>query len=518
MMNVRDLSLYYEDKAEPVLRDVSFSVNEKETVLLLGASGSGKSTLTHCLTGLYPRELDGTMEGEVTFHHKPVAKAMPGAISRSVGIVFQDPETQFCMLSVEDEVAFGLENLEVEPDVMEEKIQKALKDVGLLEKRKEKITSLSGGEKQKLALACILAMDPPLIVLDEPTANLDPLATENFVALLEPLKEERGLSLFIIEHDLDPWVSITDRILMLGREGRIFYDGPLREGLETYADTLQQDGIAMPRASRWALQSGVVVSPLPLTVEELKGRPPAPEPRERGRREKEAPLIHAEDLSWKNVLQQVDVSIPEGSFTAVVGPNGSGKTTVCRLLAGIIKPSSGKVGDPFGKKERFSRIGYVFQNPEHQFLTDSVWEEVAYGGADKRQVKEMLEWCGLSDHAKLHPFLLSQGQKRRLSVATMLVNDQDVLFLDEPTFGQDAESTEHLMELIAEKHRAGTTIVMITHDMELIDTYATHVIAMKKGEVAFTGSPEELWNEEVTSLHLKRPLRVQMKEAVYVPQ
>ncbi|SDJ35645.1 energy-coupling factor transport system ATP-binding protein [Salimicrobium halophilum] len=516
-MNVSNLTLNYEDREEPVLRDISFSVNEKETVLLLGASGSGKSTLTHCLTGLYPRELEGSMEGRVIFHDKPVADALPGAVSRSIGIVFQDPETQFCMLTVEDEVAFGLENLQVDPEVMEESIDAVLRDVGLQEKKKAKITYLSGGEKQKLALACILVMNPTMIILDEPTANLDPVATEAFVSLLEKLKRTTEVSFFVIEHDLDPWVSMTDRVLMLGRDGRIFYDGPLRGGLQQYAGDLKSEGISMPRVSELALQAGVVGSSIPLTMEELKGRFPIISG-DRHKGEGKESLLGAEHVSWKSVLRDVDVSVEKGSFTAVVGPNGSGKTTLCRLLAGITAPSSGEIWHPFGKKERFSHVGYVFQNPEHQFLTDSVWEEVAYSSADHAQVKRMLEWCGLTNHADLHPFRLSQGQKRRLSVATMLVNDQDVLFLDEPTFGQDAASTEHLMKLLEDKHRSGTTIVMITHDMELVDVYATRVIAMKEGQIAYSGDPEELWEEDVEALHLKRPLRVQLESEAYVPQ
>lgn len=421
------------------------------------------------------------------------------------------------MLTVEDEMAFGLENLQVAPELMEEKFDAALQDVGLREKKKEMITALSGGEKQKLALACILAMKPPMIILDEPTANLDPVATEAFVSLLETLKEERHLSLFIIEHDLDPWVSMTDRVLMLGRDGRIFYDGPLREGLQEHAGNLKHQGVAMPMVSELALQAGVAEPPFPLTIDELRRRNPVLEGKQRVRKD-EIPLLRAENVSWKSVLKDVNVTISNGSFTAVVGPNGSGKTTLCRLLAGIISPSAGKVEHPFGKKEQFRHVGYVFQNPEHQFLTDSVWEEVSYSGANRKQVQQMLEWCGLSKHVHMHPFRLSQGQKRRLSVATMLVNDQDVLFLDEPTFGQDAASTEHLMNLIEEKHRSGTTIVMITHDMELVDTYATRAIAMKEGEVAFTGVPEELWEEDVEAFHLKRPLRAQIEEAAYVPQ
>ncbi|SIS39892.1 ABC transporter ATP-binding protein [Salimicrobium flavidum] len=521
MIDVKNLTLEYEEMENPVLRNVSFTIDEKESVLLLGASGSGKSTLSRCLTGLYPRELDGSMEGEVRVAGKKVDGASPGAISRHVGIVFQDPETQFCMLTAEDEVAFGLENLGTAPELMEGKVDTALEEVGLLPKKGRTITSLSGGEKQKLALACILAMRPPVIILDEPTANLDPVATDDFVALLERLKLEKDVTLFVIEHDLDPWLSITDRVLMLDREGQLFYDGPLREGIDRYAPILHEEGIAVPQTVKLAVEEGAATPPLPLTARELAGRLPVlPEVREK--EDGERALLQTEKVNFKSILHAIDITLPEGSFTAVTGPNGSGKTTLCRVLAGIESPTSGRMLHSFPKKEWFKRVGYVFQNPEHQFLTDSVWAEVAYSGADEERVRHLLEWCGLWERRNLHPFTLSQGEKRRLSVATMLVEDQDLLFLDEPTFGQDARSTRRVMDLLDEKHRSGTTIVMITHDMELVEQYATRVVAMKDGEIGFDGRADELWKRDLDAFQLKRPLKVRLKEmqegGVRVPQ
>ncbi|APC65558.1 hypothetical protein AAV35_001125 [Salimicrobium jeotgali] len=521
MMNVQNLSLQYDDMDAPILQNVTFSLGEKECVLLLGASGSGKSTLSRCLTGIYPKELEGTMEGEVTFEGMPVKDASTGAMSRRVGTVFQDPETQFCMLTVEDEVAFGLENICVPSEKMEKRVETALEEVGLLHKKEAAVVSLSGGEKQKLALACILAMEPPVIVLDEPTANLDPVATDEFVSLLRSLKELKNITIFVIEHDLDPWIDITDRVLMLGRNGSLFYDGPLQQGVDRYARSLYEEGIAVPGAVRVAMESGRTAPPYPLTARGfapgLSAPLKAPPHRENG-----PSLMQASGISYKSIFSNVNVTISEGSFTAVTGPNGSGKTTLCRLLAGIDPVSSGRITRPFPDKDWFHHAGYVFQNPEHQFLTDSVWEELAYSGAGDEKIEELLEWCGLTDRKDFHPFTLSQGEKRRLSVATMLVKNQEILFLDEPTFGQDAKSTSHLMGLLEEKHRAGTTIVMITHDMDLVDRYATRVVVMKDRKIGFTGRPDKLWNEDLAAFQLKEPFRVRtnrlIKGDMYVPQ
>ncbi|WP_102335329.1 ABC transporter ATP-binding protein [Salimicrobium jeotgali] len=521
MMNIQNLSLQYDDMDAPVLQNVTFSLGEKECVLLLGASGSGKSTLSRCLTGIYPKELEGTMEGEVTFEGMPVNEASPGMMSRRAGTVFQDPETQFCMLTVEDEVAFGLENICVPPEKMEKRVETALEEVGLLHKKKSAIVSLSGGEKQKLALACILAMEPPVIVLDEPTANLDPVATEEFVSLLGSLKKSKNITIFVIEHDLDPWIDLIDRVLMLGRNGKLFYDGPLQQGVDRYARDLYEEGIAVPEAVRVAMKTGTSAPPYPLTARELAAGLSAPLKAASGR-ENGAPLIQASGIGYKSIFSNLNVTVSVGSFTAITGPNGSGKTTLCRLLAGIDPVSSGRITRPSPDRDWFQYTGYVFQNPEHQFLTDSAWEELAYSGAEDEKIEELLEWCGLTDRKDFHPFTLSQGEKRRLSVATMLVKNQEVLFLDEPTFGQDAKSTSRLMDLLEEKHRAGTTIVMITHDMELVDRYATRVVVMKDRKVEFTGNPEELWKEDLTAFQLKEPFRVRtnrlIKGEVHVPQ
>lgn len=527
ILRTENLTLSYEDQPEPVLQSITFSVQKGEEVLLLGPSGSGKSSLTQCLNGLFPRELDGSLKGKVIVENRNTNDYQPGEIARKVGVVFQDPDTQFCMITVEDEVAFGLENLKIPYDSMIEKVDQALQWVGMADYKLAKISDLSGGQKQKVALACILAMEPEILILDEPTANLDPVATKEFIDLLKRLKKELDFTLLVIEHKLEGWLSFLKRVVVFSEDGQLDYDGPLHHHLQFHAEELHSMGIRLPFATRTALEENGQ-PPLPLFVTDLPEFPSLKEERNREKAKGDA-WLKMSNGSWKSVLHNLDVSIHEGEWIAIVGENGSGKSSLSKILAGIQKPSRGSVsldGRPLNKwkeQELRKEIGYVFQNPEHQFITDSVFDEVAFslrhGGIAKEELHHIVEgtlaFCRLKGMENQHPFLLSQGQKRRLSVATMIVDKQRLLFLDEPTFGQDERSTAELMELLQQKHDNGTAIVMITHDMELVDHYATRVLVMKEGRLAFDDQPEKLWSHpDLPDFHLELPPREQWKRTI----
>ncbi|MGV2620395.1 UNVERIFIED_CONTAM: ABC transporter ATP-binding protein [Halobacillus marinus] len=524
IFEVDHLSLTYDQHPQPVLKDINLNVAQGDSVLVLGPSGSGKSSLVHCLTGLYPEELDGTMTGTVKIAGKDACTYKPGEAAKKVGVVFQDPETQFCMLTVEEEVAFGLENLAVPPSQMQDLIEQALSWVGLEQYKKEKIHVLSGGQKQKLALACTLVMEPDVLILDEPTANLDPVSAREFIEILSEIKRKRKLTLVVIEHRLEGWLSLLTRVIVLEKDGHMFSEGPLLENLKTYGHTLMKEGVWLPYSARTAMALGWK-GKLPLSIDEYVSLPiplPAPEIKKPAT---EGTLLSANNVAWKEVLHNIHLDIHPEEWVAVVGANGSGKSSLSKLLAGIIKPSNGDVafqGRSITRwKEKLLRreIGYVFQNPEHQFITDSVFEEVSYSlkerEMDEQETKEIvrktLRLCQLEGLEHSHPFLLSQGQKRRLSVATMLVLDVNLLILDEPTFGQDAGSTESLMQILKEKHDQGTSIIMITHDMELVDRFATRTIVIQEGGIQWDGPTEELWEiESLEDYHLETPPRLQL--------
>ncbi|MEC3884898.1 energy-coupling factor transporter ATPase [Halobacillus sp. HZG1] len=525
VIRVEDLTLRYEERQKPVLSRLTFSIEEGENMLILGPSGSGKSSLTHCLNGLYPRELDGAMNGEVLVQGQRTDSYPAGEMAQNVGVVFQDPETQFCMITVEDEVAFGLENLNTPHASMVEKVDQALRQVGMEAYKTADISSLSGGQKQKVALACILAMEPEVLILDEPTANLDPVARKEFIQLLKILKEELSFTLLVIEHKLEGWLDLLERVLIINEKGELAYDGPLHDHLKTYARDIHEMGIQLPYATRTALEQGWT-PPYPLHIGDM---PPVALPENRPVLSAGKALLEAEAVHWKSILRNINVTFHEGEWVAIVGENGSGKSSFSRILAGIQPPSKGTVSlhgralKKWKESEMRKEVGYVFQNPEHQFITDTVYDEVAFSlqhaGMKEaewtRIVEETLKFCRLDGLENQHPFLLSQGQKRRLSVATMIVENQNMLFLDEPTFGQDEKSTSDLMSLLKEKHENGTTIVMITHDMELVDKYATRVLVMNEGEISYDGQPKELWaRPDLDDHHLELPPREQWKRAV----
>lgn len=539
VIKVDHLTLCFEDYPEkPVLDAINFELMAKENVLILGPSGCGKSTLTHCLNGLYPRELDGELTGDVFIKTKNIAAFAHGEVSHTVGVVFQDPETQFCMLTVEDEIAFGLENKGILPSEMEKMIDHVLELVNMTAFKNRNITTLSGGQKQKLALACILAMEPDILVLDEPTANLDPVATLEFIDTLDQLQRQKGFSLIIIEHQLDGWVSLIDRCLMLNNKGQIFYNGNLRAGINVHRHTLEQQGIWIPTPTRLALnieqQTDYTFDHLPLTVDELAAYPlPTPVSSTRITKSNAPLAIKAEKLTWTKkstpIINEVDINLYEGEFITILGANGSGKSSLSKLIAGIEKPTKGstylyeKNLNEWKERDLRTKIGYVFQNPEHQFITDSVYDEVSFSlrvrGLNEEDIKDrvslILHQCQLTGFEESHPYTLSQGQKRRLSVATMIVDNQSLLILDEPTFGQDAHSTNQLLSLLQERNETGTTIVMITHDMEIVHQYADRAIVMENGKIVLDASPTALWkvpSEQLLNWQLELPVQVKLDQ------
>ncbi|WP_085507817.1 ABC transporter ATP-binding protein [Thalassobacillus devorans] len=535
LIEVKNLTVSYEEAKLPVLDGLNLSLSKGETTLLLGPSGSGKSTLMYSLNGLYPEELDGKLTGERFYRERPYEAFNPGELSRRIGVVFQDPESQFCMLTVEDEVAFGLENLDTPPDVIAAKVDWALELVGLSDVKEATITALSGGMKQKLALACILAMDPELIILDEPTSLLDPHSRQAFVETVISLQQEKGFGLLIIEHNLDEWLAYVDRCLLMNRNGKLFYDGSLAQGFREHYETIQREGIWVPRLFRTAYQlmeRGIIDDrkEFPMELEAISPHITHGFFTKKVSYSSGIPHLSLENVTYKHIIHPLTSTIHKGEWVAIVGANGAGKTTLSLLLAGLKAPSGGTVTlngnrlKEYRSESLWQEVGYVFQNPEHQFVVDTVFEEVAFGlrlqDLPETEVKErtetMLEHYGLAAHKDRHPYTLSQGQKRRLSIATMMVENQGLLVLDEPTFGQDEHSAQEIITLLQQRQQEGATLVMVTHDMELVDQHADRVLVMENGTLAFDGSPEELWKKGKRWLahhQLQQPFRVRLEQA-----
>jgi energy-coupling factor transporter ATP-binding protein EcfA2 len=518
------LSFRYADGERWALHDVNLTVHPGETLLVLGPSGSGKSTLALCLNGLIPHMIDGEMQGEVHIDGQSTLTLHHAQLCQKVGMVFQDPEAQMVMPRVDEEIAFGLENLAIAPSEMPERITAALSAVGLLEQRQAWVSTLSGGQKQRLALAAILALHPSLFVFDEPTANLDPAATQAFFETVQRLRAGLNVTTILIEHDLDAALPLVDRVAALNETGTVIAEGTPQQVFANQRDELTRQGIWLPAVCRLAQalnDAGQPLAAFPLSVPEAETAlrplvttvldqelPPLPAP----------PISHGEtaidldevDFAYPgglSILQRVDFHVRRGSFCALAGANGSGKTTLARHMVGLLRPRRGRVRilgrdvRHLNAQELARQVGYVFQNPEHQFVSERVADELAYslrkrwGEAEaRRRVEWLLHTFDLERYANANPFALSQGQKRRLSVATMVALEQPILVLDEPTFGQDQRNLSSLMTLLKALHATGVTILLITHNMELIAEYAEEVAVMHEGQIIYHGPTRALFN------------------------
>jgi len=519
-----DVRITYEGAGAATPDGVTLEVRPGEVVLVLGPSGCGKSTLTLALNGLIPHDVPARIEGTVRVAGLDTSAHPVGVLSSHVAMVFQDPDAQVVTGRVLDEVAFGPENQLVPTDEVLARAERALKLVGLWERRDDDPDRLSGGGRQRLAIACALAMASPVLVLDEPTANLDPAGIDEVYAVLRELAAERDHAIVLVEHNLDAAVDLVDRVVVLDRAGRPVADGPAGELLRSRADELAELGVWLPVSTLAAMRlrdAGVVLDPLPLTPAELataldaRAELPAPAVDGGGRAPAPgtAPAVRARGLSVRRggrrgpvVVHDVDLDVPAGDFLAIVGANGAGKTSLLQALAGVLPAPTGTVDvlglDPAraDARERSRRIGFVFQNPEHQFLAATVAEELELGlrghdlTAEERHeiVERMLRRFGLGALRAQHPFLLSGGQKRRLSVGTALVAGAPVLALDEPTFGQDRERAAELLDMLRSVNDEGTTVIVVTHDLQLVADHATRTAVMADGRLLGVGPTAEI--------------------------
>ncbi|GGA70661.1 ABC transporter ATP-binding protein [Pseudoclavibacter endophyticus] len=516
---------------------VSLTVDRGEAVLLLGPSGCGKSTLALAAAGLLPRALDAAVEGRVLLGGLDATTLPAGHAAAHVAMVFQDPDAQLVTSTVDDEVAFGPENLCLDEAEIERRVTEALTAVGLAHRRRDAPEVLSGGGRQRLAIAAALALGSPLLVLDEPTANLDPAGARGVYDALAPLIAGGTHGVLLIEHNLDEALRIATRVVALDDSGRIIADGPPREVLAGRAAELAAAGVWLPigvTASRMLAAEGVTVTDAPLTAAELvaslggglPGRPhaqPHPLPGEptpnshpeeptkqapRGEHPATLPLLAVASLTvragGRTLLDDVSLTVRPGAFTAVVGPNGAGKSTLLHALGGVVRPPKGTVflgGVDVAKlspRRLRRRVGVVFQNPEHQFLRQRVRDELELGvdaGDDTvaARIDDLLSRFGLLEQGAWHPYLLSGGGKRRLSVGTALVEGPQLLVLDEPTYGQDRARADELLDLLEALRRDGTTVVMATHDLQLVAEHASDVVVLADGRVEAAGTVGEVF-------------------------
>jgi energy-coupling factor transport system ATP-binding protein len=492
---VKNLSFRYRDRKELAIKDISLEVAQGELLLVAGASGCGKTTLIRCINGLIPRSYKGELIGEVLLNGQSMAGSPLSRISQIVGTVLQDPERQIMGSRVLSEVAFGLENLGLTREEILKRADEAMEYLGIADLRDRETFHLSGGEKQKVALAGVLSMQPHILLLDEPLASLDPASAQETLSMVRRLADE-GMTVVMIEHRVEDVLRIKpDRVLFM-TEGEVRYLGAV-EGLIKVVNyhevKLPAEMVIMKAASE-------------LPSSELKTIPKA----SRMTTDKEAePLVRFEDVTFDyeggvDVLRGITLDINRGDIIAVLGPNGAGKTTLVKHAIGLLKPKSGRVlvngrdTRDLSVAQIANTLGYVFQSPSHMLFAPTVYEELAFGPTNlhhtpqeiEKEVMESIQIVNLFGREKDPPLALSFGQQKRVSIAAILAMRSRILVMDEPTAGQDYKNYMEFMDAILQLP-SFEAILFITHDIDLAVIYANRVLIVSQGQVVADGSPKE---------------------------
>ena len=491
---IEKLSFRYRDRKTTAIRDISFSANPGEILLIAGASGCGKTTLIRCINGLIPRSYKGELSGSILLNGQATIGWPLAKISQTVGTVLQDPERQILGTKVLHEVAFGLENLAMPRPEIITRVDESLQYLNISYLRDRETFNLSGGEKQKVALAGVLAMRPSILLLDEPLASLDPASAYETLDMVRRLADE-GMTVLMIEHRVEDVLRIRPERIMFMSDGEIKFLGQL-EGLEKVVDYHE---VKLPAR---AIIERAAKDPPPLALNVLPGVA--------GHASEEKPLVQFENVAFgyeseTEVLHGINLEIKRGDVIAVLGPNGAGKTTFVKHAIGLLKPKSGVVlvngrdTREASVAEIASTLGYVFQSPSHMLFAPTVREELAFGPKNlqhpkdqiEKEVKEALQIVNLSEMENDPPLALSFGQQKRVSIAAILAMRSRILVMDEPTAGQDYHNYMSFMDAILQLP-GFEAILFITHDVDLAVIYANRVLMVADGRIVADGSPHEV--------------------------
>jgi energy-coupling factor transport system ATP-binding protein len=514
LVEVENLTYSYPGRDRPVLEGVDLRLSPGEFVLLLGSSGSGKSTLCRALNGLVPHFYGGRMSGKVTVSGKDTVRARVSDLAGHVGMVFQDPENQLVTENPVSEVAFGLENMGLDPATMRKRIEEVLATLRLSSLKEKKISELSGGQKQKVALASILVMHPEVLVLDEPTSQLDPISADDFLSTLKSLNDELGLSVLLTEHRVERCFHFADRVIVLD-EGRVTFSGTPQE-MSSWA--VGKPWAPLPPITRLFLDMNGADAPLTvkqgrerirtlagdasgmagLSVEDAVDAARTGNGKPGG----EVPLVKVENLSYvygdgTEALKEVNLTVAPGEFIALIGENGSGKSTLVKHFNGLLKPGRGKVllDGKSTKGQEVARLartcGMLGQNPNNQLIADTTAEEIAIT-LEAMEIPEdsrdhltdgVLQLLDLKSFRDDDPRDLSCGERERVALASVLVYEPRLLVLDEPTRGVDQETKDRLTGYLVEYHSRGNAVVLVTHDLEFAASCCERVVLMGDGRI-----------------------------------
>ena len=524
LLSIQDLTFQLTHSSQQVLSSISLNIQRGEFVVIMGRTGSGKSTLCYAINGLVPQFVRGTFRGLIMVNGHTTTKTPVWEQANRVGMVFQDFETQLVSTNVETELQYVLEsqeglNRELEETSIRQHIKEILELVGLDGLERRDPFSLSGGQRQRLVVASVLVREPQVLVMDQPLTDLDPSGRQTFIQLLKTLRH-KGITILLVEHSVEDLMH-ADRVCVLD-EGHLAWQGTPQEILSQPKLACLHGVSPFPLAECF---QGFDLLSLPATVEEAwdfadhlglavkssQGDVEAPTSQSLQAQENVIEVMNVSFHYQPRVmaLDNVTISIEQGEFVALLGQNGSGKSTFAKLLNGLLRPSEGRVLVT-GKDTRYagvgelaSIVGHVFQNPDHQIFAETVKKEIAFGARNAgcsneecdARVKEVLQAVGLSGFEERDPFSLNKGERQRVAVASILATKPKILVVDEPTTGLDAEESVRMMNMMRSLNQQGHTILMITHDMSIVAGYATRCVLMKNGTVLGNGLTREIFSD-----------------------
>lgn len=546
-IEIRDVSFTYPSRSEPSLKRVNAEVECGEFILLTGPTGCGKSTLLRTLNGLIPHASGGVLSGNVTIDETYLADQSLAVICQHVGLLFQNPDDQFFCTVVEDELAFGLENLGIPPFQIDARIDAALTQVKLSSGfRGRAISTLSGGEKQRVALACLCAMQPRILLLDEPTSHLDPTSTRDILEILRQLNRQNGITMVIAAHRVSDIAPLCDRVWLMSH-AEIALDSPVNRAFSDLSP-YRKLGVEVPELAEISEQMGLPERPLTvdqaaqlfLHSEKYPNLSAATSDfsnfvsHEQPHQDSRNLLASVENLTFQYprtetpALTEVSFEIGEGEVTAIMGANGSGKTTLLLSILGLLRPTDGQIlvadiGRERPKLRKLAgKIGIVFQDPDLLLQAETVNDEVAFGPKNLKlsrseiqdRTKVAMSAFDLANLGNEAPYSLSRGQRQRTATAAAYSLLPDILLLDEPTAGQDFSHLRQLMSVLCDSvERQNKTLIFCTHDVQLTLQYAKRVLLLRQGELIFDGGPSEAFANSDLLEHasLIAPPKTQLK-------
>ena len=515
IIQFENFTFQYQAQLEPTLKDINLTIYEGEKVLIVGPSGSGKSTLGQCLNGIIPNIYKGQASGHLKVQGQDAFASSIYDKSNLVSTVLQDTDGQFIGLSVAEDLAFALENDMVELPVMKEKVQHWAEKLDLVNLLQHRPQDLSGGQKQRVSLAGVLIDESPILLFDEPLANLDPKSGQDAIDLIDQIHREAGTTTIIIEHRLEDVLYRSVDRLVLVNDGRILFDDHPDLLLKT--TLLAENGIREPLYLTTLRQLGLDIAEMDhlsdLASLDLPALPFSKETVGEATQERDSNLFSVEHISFsygkRPVLQDISLEISKGERIAIVGKNGAGKSTLAKAFCQFIQTEGayswqGKDIKADSIKERAERIGYVLQNPNQMISETMIFDEVALGlrlrGLPEEEIEErvlaVLKTCGLYEFRNWPVSALSFGQKKRVTIASILVLGPEVILLDEPTAGQDQRNYTEIMNFLDELNQKGHTIIMITHDMQLMLDYSDRAIVIVDGQVLADKSPAQVLTDK----------------------